>query len=276
MADIASQKDKRGVYLDNVGITNLKMPISVRDKSDRSVQNTIGNFNAFVDLPADIRGTHMSRIVETLYRHRTEINQAGLKNLTKDLLAQLGAQRSRVEVEFPYFTDTWSPVSNAHNMMTHTAWFEIKSWTCLIDGPAPDKQVFSIQHDFRLGVDVDVMTVCPCAKEECDNGNSHVQRGKVRISVKPIAGKWVWFEELIDIAQHAGSFPVFDRLKREDEKAVVISGFENPKFVEDVCRDAVIALKNRDDIEAYKVEVENYESIHTHNAYSRKVHKWEE
>ena len=275
MVDIASQEDKRGVYLDNVGITALKMPISVRDKSERSVQNTIGTFNAFVDLPNNIRGTHMSRIVEVLYRFRTEINQAGLKGLTKELIEKLGAQRSRVEVEFPYFTDTWSPISNSQNMMTHLAWFEAESHLERSGGPTPiENETFTLLSDFRLGVSVDIMTVCPCAKEECGNGNSHVQRGKVCIYVKPKAGAWVWLEDLIEIAQKAGSSPVYDRLKREDEKDVVCKGFENPKFVEDVCRDVVVALETRNNIDAYKVVVENYESIHTHNASASKAFKW--
>jgi len=258
--DIASQKDKRGIYLDQVGITALKMPIKVKDRSQhRDAQCTIGTFNAFVDLHHDVRGTHMSRIVQQLYEHKDDISQSGLEQLTADLISKLGAERSKVEVEFPYFTEAYSPVTGLENLMTHLAWFEAER--------TPD-------YDFRLGISVDIMTVCPCAKEECGNGNSHVQRGKICIYAKPKPNKWVWLEDLIEIAQASGSQPVYDRLKRMDEKEVVVEGFKNAKFVEDVCRDAVLWLKARDDIDAYRVQVENFESIHTHNAWAKAVYKW--
>ena len=261
MVDIASQTDKRGIYLNDVGITNLTMPIKVKDRT-RKWQHTTGNFNVFVDLPVDVKGTHMSRLVEMVYNFRKNINHDGLKKMCKELTEKLNANNATVEVEFPYFVSTVSPVSKSENLMTYYAKFK---------GTYGD---YPPIYTFRLGVDVDVMTVCPCALEECGDGSSHVQRGKVKIKVLPKNGSWIWLEELIEIALSSGSFPVFDRLKRPDEKFVVQEGFKNAKFVEDVCRDASVQLENRNDIEGYIVEVENNESIHTHNAFARRSWLW--
>ena len=44
--------------------------------------------------------------------------------------------------------------------------------------------------------------------------------------------------------------------------------YEHPKFVEDAVRDVAGKLKADKRILAYRVEVENFESIHNHSAYA--------
>lgn len=57
-------------------------------------------------------------------------------------------------------------------------------------------------------------------------------------------------------------------LKRADEKYVTEAAYDNPKFVEDILRDNVLALRKLDGIAWFSVECENFESIHNHNAYA--------
>jgi len=256
MTDVAMQKDNRGIYIKNVGITELTMPIKVKDRT-REWQHTTGVFNVFVDLPAERKGTHMSRLVEIVYQFRKNINHDGLKDMCKVLKDKLDAEVATVELEFPYFTDTLSPESKTQNLMTHSARFVAK---------------YDKKYEFQLGVDVDVMTVCPCALEECGNGNSHVQRGIV--SIDAVTEGWVWLEDLISAAQASGSSMVFDRLKRPDERAVVMNGFKHPQFVEDVVRTAALCLREIDGIKKFRVVAENQESIHTHQAYAEVCWKW--
>ena len=277
--DIASQEDKRGVLLDEVGVREVKIPISVLDKErDDGKQYTIGTFNAFVELPDKQRGTHMSRIVEIIYNNRYKINGKGLMDATKELADRLNATESRIQVTFPYFVTTESPKSKLKNSMVYQARFDMKYK--LINRTIRAMSSFEVPYvrptptwEFKLGVDVDVMTVCPCALEECENGNSHVQRGVVKIDVEPVPDQMVWLEDLITIAERSGSTPVYERLKRKDEAYLVKQGFKNPQFVEDVVRDAAILLAELP-INGYMVSCENFESIHQHNAYARKVYQW--
>ena len=60
----------------------------------------------------------------------------------------------------------------------------------------------------------------------------------------------------------------FDHLKRQDEKAVTERAYENPVFVEDLVRNVALRLNAHPDVTWYRVEAENYESIHNHNAYA--------
>ena len=109
------------------------------------------------------------------------------------------------------------------------------------------------------------MTVCPCSLAISDQG-AHSQRAVVRVTIRSTG--FVWIEELIDMAEAAGSSPVYTLLKREDEKAVTEAAFAKPTFVEDVVRHVASSLEAHPQISWYRVEVESFESIHNHNAFA--------
>ncbi|MCA9310860.1 MAG: GTP cyclohydrolase I FolE2, partial [Phycisphaerales bacterium] len=44
--------------------------------------------------------------------------------------------------------------------------------------------------------------------------------------------------------------------------------YDNPKFVEDIVRDLALRLDDDERITWYRINSENYESIHSHNAYA--------
>lgn len=96
--------------------------------------------------------------------------------------------------------------------------------------------------------------------------SAHNQRGTVSITVGMT--KFIWIEDLIEIAETSASSPVYTLLKREDEKYITEHAYENPRFVEDVVREVALRLDPLPGLRYYSVEVENFESIHTHNAYA--------
>src|SRR6266702_4461316 len=110
-----------------------------------------------------------------------------------------------------------------------------------------------------------VTTLCPCSKAISDYG-AHNQRGEVTVQVR--FSKSIWIEDLIAIVEGSASAELFALLKREDEKAVTERAYANPVFVEDLVRNVAVKLNAHPDVTWYKVEAENYESIHNHNAYA--------
>lgn len=76
------------------------------------------------------------------------------------------------------------------------------------------------------------------------------------------------FEEQVAIAENSASCQLWSRLKRSDEKYVTEYAYDHPKFVEDLVRDMAKALNADDRVVAYRVEAENFESIHNHSAYA--------
>ena len=75
-------------------------------------------------------------------------------------------------------------------------------------------------------------------------------------------------EEIAGIAEQEASCEVYGLLKRPDEKYVTERAYDNPKFVEDLVRDIALRLDADSRVRSYKVEAENFESIHNHSAYA--------
>ena len=81
-------------------------------------------------------------------------------------------------------------------------------------------------------------------------------------------GKNLYIEDLIDLAEQSASCELYAILKRDDEKVVTERAYENPAFVEDLVRDIAVGLNANDNIDYYRLESENFESIHNHSAYA--------
>jgi len=73
---------------------------------------------------------------------------------------------------------------------------------------------------------------------------------------------------VIGIIESSASSELYALLKRQDEKEVTERAYDNPVFVEDLVRNVAVKLNEHPDVTWYKVEAENHESIHNHNAYA--------
>ena len=113
--------------------------------------------------------------------------------------------------------------------------------------------------------EVPVTSLCPCSKKISKYG-AHNQRSCVTLSANII--EFIWVEELIELVEKEASCELYGLLKRPDEKYVTEKAYENPKFVEDMVRDIAAKLNKDNRIKAYKIESENFESIHNHSAYA--------
>src|SRR3979409_882408 len=71
--DVQGRADTRRIPITKVGIKDIFHPVKVKDRA-RGEQHTVANFNMYVNLPHDFKGTHMSRFVEILHRHEREIS----------------------------------------------------------------------------------------------------------------------------------------------------------------------------------------------------------
>ncbi len=248
--DKQSERDYRDLRIDKVGVRGLRFPIQVRDKA-RAVQDTVATIGMFVDLPKEFKGTHMSRFLEVLNAHGNVIHVENLFEILYAMQKKFSAATSHIEVEFPYFMVKKAPVTGRESVMDYVARFE---------ATACNQEI-----DFVLTVKTMVTTLCPCSKAIAAYG-AHNQRGEVTVRIR--SRRPVWIEDVIGIVESSASSELFALLKREDEKAVTERAYENPVFVEDLVRNVALKLNAHPDVTWYKVEAENHESIHNHNAYA--------
>ncbi len=251
LTDTQNEKDDRNIPIDRVGVKNLRFPVQVREKSG-GCQHTIATVSLAVDLPQEFKGTHMSRFVEVLNSHGTSLDVRSIHAVPHELLTRLHASRAHVTYQFPYFIKKQAPISKGDGMMDYEVRFEIDA---------------TKDHgtDFILTVMVPVATLCPCSKAISDRG-AHNQRGLVTYSVR--FSKAIWIEDLIALVERSASCELYSLLKRTDEKFVTEKAYDNPVFVEDLVRNVAAQTYAQELITWFRVEAENFESIHNHNAYA--------
>jgi GTP cyclohydrolase I len=248
--DVQARADSRRIPINKVGIKDVYHPVRVKDRASGE-QHTIANFNMYVALPHNFKGTHMSRFVELLHGNEREISVESFRDILAQMTEKLNAQTGHIEMEFPFFVMKKAPVSGVESLMNYQA--------SLIG------ELHNGKSELWLKVVVAATSLCPCSKDISKYG-AHNQRSHITIKAK-VDGH-MWLEELIDIAESEASCEVFGILKRADEKHVTERAYENPKFVEDIVRDVAVRMNNEDRVRAYVVEAENFESIHNHSAYA--------
>ena len=243
LRDIQGEPDFRRINIDKVGVKDIRYPIVVLDKKNK-FQQTIASISMFVDLPHQFKGTHMSRFIEILNEHRGELTVKKFPEILKKMKKRFSASTAHIELEFPYFMEKAAPVSKSKGLM---------EYRCRYTG------VLGAEKDIILEVMVPVSTLCPCSKEISD-------RGVVKVAAR--FNGFVWLEDIIRTVERSASSPVYSLLKRVDEKFVTERAYDNPMFVEDVVREVAINLKKIKKVRWFRIEAENWESIHNHSAYA--------
>lgn len=248
--DVHNTEDTRRIGIDRVGIRSIRHPVRFRQR-DGGLQSTVAVFDMTVNLPHDQKGTHMSRFVEILNQDLEELDIRSFPQLLADMTARLEAERGHIETRFPFFLRKQAPVTGASSYLDYEVNL-VGEWS------AAGAKVW-------LKVVVPVTSLCPCSKKISDYG-AHNQRSHVTLTVS--SREPLWVEDLIDLIERQASSQIYGLLKRADEKYVTEHAYNHPKFVEDIVRDIANDLNHNDNIRYYKLETENFESIHNHSAYA--------
>lgn len=250
LPDVQNSQDTRAIAINKVGIKDIRHPVQVKDRTGK-IQHTIANFNMYVALPHEFKGTHMSRFVEILNNHEWEITVDSFKIMLTEMTSLLDAEVGHIEMTFHFFIKKTAPASGVQSLLDYEVTFigERKS----------------NQNIINLKVVVPVTSLCPCSKKISERG-AHNQRSHVTVNIE--TEEFIWIEEIIDMVEAQASCELYGLLKRPDEKIVTERAYDNPKFVEDMVRDIAHQLNIDDRILSYTVESENFESIHNHSAYA--------
>ena len=269
--------------LTRVGVTNVVKQIYVK-RPDRDVvlQPTI---NLYVDLPSTKKGADMSRnveIIEDIVERSTRAPCTSIEDLGENIVKMMAkkhpyATRMEVEIISDYFLDRKNPSGKITQER-----YKIFSKVVM-----ENKKIKKM-----IGIMATGISVCPCAmetvrtylKEKYPEYSdfldkipvpSHNQRNNVSILMEIPEGYSIELNDLIEIAEKSYSNSTYEILKRKDEMELVLKAHENPKFVEDVVREALKLIyekyKNFPDDTIITVKSESEESIHKHNAFAERV-----
>ncbi|MEE1150553.1 MAG: GTP cyclohydrolase MptA [Methanobrevibacter sp.] len=284
------------IKLTRVGVTGVKKLLQLKRTNKRPII-LVPTFDAFVDLPSDQKGVHMSRnpeaiseVLEDVAKDSTvDVESLCAKIVDRMMTKHEYAKRVEISMTTDFMFMKESPVTK--NKTQEMAQLKAKA----IGLRDEDGNV-----DIRksIGAELIGMTVCPCAQESVRESDktkllefldeettqkvldtvtfaSHNQRGVGTLLIEVPEDKYVKAEDLIDIIETSMSSPVCELLKRPDENATVMNAHRKPVFVEDCVRNMMekIVQKYADfpDDTLITARQENQESIHRHNAYAEKV-----
>ena len=284
------------IKLTRVGVTGVKKLLQLERRNKRPII-LLPTFDAFVDLPNDQKGVHMSRnpeaiseVLETVAKDSTvDVESLCAKIVSCMMTKHEYAKRVEISMTTDFMFMRESPVTKNKTQ-------EMAKLIAKAIGFRDENGDVSIRKS--IGAEVIGMTVCPCAQESVRESNkskllefldeettqkvldnvtfaSHNQRGVGTLLIEVPEDKIVKAEDLIDIIETSMSSPVCELLKRPDENATVLNAHENPVFVEDCVRNMMekIAIKysHFPDDTLITSRQENHESIHRHNAFAEKV-----
>ena len=241
----------------SVGITELNYPGSFRDGPTGQTQHTTAAWKMAVSLPAEKAGTHMSRFIAELqqrYKFPMTLNELG--EFSEHIRQRLEAPSATIEAKFIWFREVKAPVSGMASMLDYRVTFS----STAVDGKKPASS---------LRVYVPAKSLCPCSKAISDRG-AHNQRSYLDVCIDYAPGVSDFFsiDELLKLVERSASSPVYPLLKREDEKFVTETAYDNPVFVETLVRNVADRLVDLTDKAAIRIEAVNQESIHAHDCFA--------
>jgi GTP cyclohydrolase-4 len=284
LPDVQALRSEHDYKLTRVGVTGVQKPVSIdRPERGEGTHALHASFDLYVDLPAEQRGTHMSRNLEAIGEVLEETVQEPRRGLewvveatARELLERHEyATVAEVQAEATFFVEQETP-SGASTTEPYD-----------LVAKATAHRDEGVRRS--IGVVVTGMTACPCAMEttkhvlETEQGATiedapsvtHNQRNRTQLILDVQEGNEVDACDMVELVEGAMSAPTFELLKRGDEARLVLQAHETPRFVEDVTREVLSRVEDRyehlPDDTVVTVTSQAEESIHKHDAFAERV-----
>lgn len=258
LPDVQLDSDSRGIELSSVGVRKVVIPLRYRSNSGE-VYLVPTECSLAVSLSKELKGTHMSRFMTLLTEHsKQEIQDFNPQTFLGEIRRSLHTDSSSLSFKLGFAVTKPAPITGLESQMVY------------------DVNLLGLQQESGeastvFDVLIPTANLCPCSKAISDYG-AHNQRLFLRVAVSVDPSKnypAYWLENLILAVEEAGSCPVYPILKRADEKYVTERQYDNPKFVEDVVRDAALIIRQYPSVIGFRITAEAQESIHAHNAWAQ-------
>ena len=256
MGKVHDAVDDRNIEIEDVGIVKYKLPITFKSKEK---YQTIAQIKSGVSLANNIKGAHLSRIIEVFDEKAVNktITIDSFVDILKELQQKLELNNANLQMEFGIVIPSVTPVSNKTTYLNSDV---------VLSGNVKDNTV-----EKSISLTADGAMLCPNSKS-ISNVATHSQKCKLKATLYGEINDLV-IEDLLKIIFGQFSAEVYGIVKSIDEKMLVEKAYQNPKFSEDLVRDTLIKLREYHKVGTIVVEIENIESIHQHNVYAKGILK---
>ncbi len=261
VVDTQNEKPRHRIQLNKVGVKDLKTFLITERSGLR--HHIIPRVEFTIDLPADLKGVHMSRLVESMTEVISEEfsiykSVEELQNRILDALSvKHGFKRGEIIFDFEFSYASKTPASRK------------RTWE-VCDITASTVKAEGKPNIHCAEVRVIGNTVCPHCMAN-NHGLTHMQRAVGTLGVEGTTDQIPTYGDMIDVIERSFSSPTYSLLKLEDEMHVTKEMYDNPLFVEDVCRNILQKAKEKFEdltLEMY-AEARSLESIHKHDVIAQ-------
>jgi GTP cyclohydrolase-4 len=290
--ELQDKKSAIPIRLSRVGVTNVKKQIYRKRGGQENFLNA--EIEVYVDLNPRQTGIHMSRNTEVINGVIEDVAVGQITD-TEEMCSEIVTKLFKVH---PNATKAEVRLKADYPVTRETPKLKTKTQVIckLLAGAKAEKTNERTKLRGMIGVEVQGMTVCPCAQDVIKSRvkkdlkksglseekieeilakipiASHNQRGIGTLIVYFSPGYRIEADNLIKIVEDSMSGRLYEVLKREDEAEVIAMAHLKPMFVEETVR-AMIAglLKIYPDLpsDAYVVAKQlNLESIHQHDVFA--------
>lgn len=263
MMDTAEAIPGATVAIQQVGISNFKLPLKYRSKSGR-ILTLETSVTGTVSLQAELKGINMSRIMRSFYEHKDGVTTGEwMGKVLKAYLRKVESKAARLKIRFSYPMLQPSLRSGLEGYQFYDVAFE---GVMTADG----RYRRFIQFDFVYS------SACPCSAELSEHARDrrgvytvpHSQRSKARLVIEEAEGRKIWIEDIHALCVRALRTETQVMVKREDEQAFAELNGAHLKFVEDAARLLYAELAKDGRIADFQVACSHQESLHSHDAVS--------
>ncbi len=298
LPDVQSQQPRLMIPIDKVGIVNVHKRIKILHGN--KAYEFSPTFSAFVLLPKQQRGIHMSRSSETIEEVIDQLSYRAYSSL--ESVCKIMAETLLTKHDY----SPQSEVSTRGILVVdvHQEGFGKRQKAFEVFSKAIAKRTTNNTFNTRmfLSASAEGIETCPCAKElvqsyatdiilerkeefNLDSNQierllniiplaSHSQRSKGTLCVELSREHEIDLLTLTQIIESSMSGIIHDVLKRPDEGKLVRLAHLNPLFVEDsvrlIAQKVVEQFKTLSDDSSIFIQVENMESVHVFNARAEK------
>ena len=251
------------VPIQQVGISNFKLPLLYRTKDNRTLTLET-SVTGTVSLQAELKGINMSRIMRSFYEHKDGVTTGEwMGKVLKAYLRKVESKAARLKLRFSYPMLQKSLRSGLEGYQFYDVAFE---------------GVMTAEGRYRRFIHFDFVysSACPCSAELAEHARDlrgaytvpHSQRSKTRLTIEEAPGKKIWIEEIHALCVRALRTETQVMVKREDEQAFAELNGAHLKFVEDAARLLYAELAKDKRIADFQVACSHQESLHSHDAVS--------
>lgn len=286
LPDIAQQAHQ-SLHLDQVGMA--KIPLRMRFQG----QEVTASASVTVDLSAEQRGIHMSRLYLTLEKlaAASEVTPSRLAAWLDELLAtqQPSSQALRLELAFDWLQQVPALLSEHQGWQKYpvrlVAWVDnqgyqlmeevelLYSSTCPCSAALSREALAEVfREEFGDLSQVSPQEVSLWLQENASLATPHSQRSKALLQLTaPLQHlSESQLPQLLQTAETALATAVQTAVKRPDEQAFALRNGANQMFCEDAARRLALCLEKLPQWQKARLEVHHYESLHGHDAVAGK------